>query len=70
MHRENRGWSQSELAAKCQLAGWDISRDVVATIEGQSRWVGDFELIWIARILDVPLSDLIPDAVDWDALKH
>ena len=39
------GWSQPVLAAKCQLAGWDISRDIVARIELRIRWVADFELI-------------------------
>ncbi len=52
--------SQPELAARCQRLGWDISRDIVARIELQTRWVGDFELALLANALKVPISDLIP----------
>ena len=44
MLRSRRGWSQPVLAAKCQLAGWDVSRDIIARIELRVRWVADFEL--------------------------
>ena len=54
------GWSQPTLAAKCQLAGWDVSRDIIARIEGQVRWVGDFELAALAKVLGVPLEKLYP----------
>lgn len=63
--REQHGWSQSVLAAKCQVAGWDISRGVVAAVEGQVRWVGDFELMWLARVLRVQAADLLPRKLDW-----
>lgn len=58
--RSQKGWSQPQLAAKCQLAGWDISRDIVARIELQIRWIGDFELKIIADVLDVSLEELYP----------
>lgn len=45
--------SQSELAAACQRLGWDVTRDTIAKIEGRSRWVGDFELVYLAKILKV-----------------
>lgn len=35
---------------------------VIAKIEGQHRSVFDFELMMIATVLDVPLSDLRPDS--------
>lgn len=53
------------MAAKCQLLGWDLTRDIVATIEGRTRWIGDFELVLLARVLDVPVTDLLPDRVIW-----
>jgi hypothetical protein len=56
------------LAAKCQALGWDITRDIVATIEGRSRWIGDFELVMLARILAVPIADLLPNRVNWEEL--
>lgn len=61
-------WSQATLAAKCQVAGWDISRDVVATIENRARWIGDFELVLLAKVLEVPVTLLIPDRVNWKDL--
>lgn len=53
-------WSQPELAAKCQLAGWDVSRDIIARIECRTRWVGDFELAMLARVLGVSVQELLP----------
>jgi hypothetical protein len=40
-----RGLSQPALAAKCQLLGWDVGRDTIAKIGGQTHWVGDAELV-------------------------
>jgi len=37
---------------------WDIGRDTIAKIEAHSRWVGDLELVFLARALDVNLNDL------------
>ena len=59
--RNELGWSQAKLAAKCQLAGWDVSRDIIARIELQIRWVGDFELATLAMVLNVPLLTLFPE---------
>ena len=63
--RSRRGWSQPVLAAKCQLAGWDISRDIIARIELRIRWVADFELILLARVLGVEVTALLPRRVAW-----
>lgn len=67
-YRDLRGWSQKDFAAKCELAGWSVTRDVIATIEGGTRWVGDFELVILARTLGVPVTDLIPDKIVWSEL--
>ena len=53
-------WSQPDLAAKCQIAGWDVSRDIIARIEARNRWVGDEELATLARVLGVSLEELFP----------
>jgi transcriptional regulator with XRE-family HTH domain len=58
--REQRGWSQNAFAAKCQMAGWDISRGIVAAIEGRVRWVGDFELMLVAKVLRINPIELLP----------
>jgi transcriptional regulator with XRE-family HTH domain len=57
--RYERGLSQPDFAAACQRVGWDISRDIVARIEGQSRWVADFELVVIARVLKLTPLELL-----------
>ncbi|MDR1789457.1 MAG: helix-turn-helix domain-containing protein [Opitutaceae bacterium] len=59
-HREARGWSQTELAAKCQLSGWDAGRDIIARIEGGIRLVRDFELRILAKVFGLTPNDLFP----------
>jgi transcriptional regulator with XRE-family HTH domain len=58
--RNERGWSQEKFASVCQLRGWDVSRGVVARIEGGVRWVADFELLELAGALKVAVPDLYP----------
>lgn len=53
-----RGLSQPALAAMCQRAGWDITREVIAKIEGKTRSLRDFEIKKIADVLDVPITAL------------
>jgi transcriptional regulator with XRE-family HTH domain len=60
--RYQAGLSQTQFAAKCQRMGWDISRGIVAAIEGQARCVTDAEFVHLARILRVPLEALLPEA--------
>jgi transcriptional regulator with XRE-family HTH domain len=55
--REAKKWSQADLARQLQLAGWDIDPATLNRIEtSQSRTVTDVELILIARVLKVSLS--------------
>lgn len=54
-----RGLSQAALVVVLQRRGWDISRGVLASIEGQVRWIADFELVFLANALVVPLENLI-----------
>lgn len=58
--RFQRGWSQPDLAAKCQLAGWDITRDIIANIELKRRSISDIELAILARVLQSPLREFYP----------
>jgi len=48
--------TQEELAAQCQLNGWDISRGTVSQIEARLRCVTDDELFALARVLKVSNS--------------
>lgn len=62
------GWSQAKLAAECQLLGWDISRGIVAALEGRVRWAGDYEVALLARVLRTPVAALYPPEIEWDEL--
>lgn len=57
--RSRLGLSQAALATKFQVAGWDVSRDIIARIELQTRCVTDIELITLSRILRVPVDGLL-----------
>ena len=54
------GWSQSILAAKLQIAGFDISRSGVSKIEARLSYVDDKSLLYLAEVLRVPVQELFP----------
>lgn len=56
--RNSRGMSQAALAAKCQRLGLDISREVLARIEGRVRYITDAEIVILARALGVEIFEL------------
>jgi len=58
--RDQQGLTQPMLAARCRRWGWDLSRQTLAKIETQLRWVSDFELLCLARALRVEPNDLWP----------
>jgi hypothetical protein len=68
-HRVAHEWSQAEFAARCQLAGWDVSRGIVAAIEGRVRWVEDFEVVVLAHVLGTSMVSLYPEKIDWREFK-
>ena len=63
--RASAGLSQSALAGVCQRRGWDVGRDAIAKIEGGTRWVGDMELLELAKALACPLAELFPARVQF-----
>lgn len=54
------GLSQEALAAKLQIAGWDLSRGGLSKIEAGLRRVSDAELWVLAGSLGVGVRDLYP----------
>jgi transcriptional regulator with XRE-family HTH domain len=56
--RNERGWTQEELAAKLQLKGWDCTRSWLAKIEAQQVYVKDFELLYFCAAFGVDLDEL------------
>ena len=57
--REKQGLSQAQLAAKINVHGWDISRETLAKIEAQIRWVADFEIITLAKAVGIEATELL-----------
>ena len=58
--RMDAGLSQEALAARLQVAGWDISRAGLSKIEARLRLVNDAELVVLARVLKCGAVDLLP----------
>lgn len=61
--RNQLGWSQPRMAAKCQLKGWDVSRDIIARIELRIRCLTDTEIAILAQVLHVPIEELYPKKI-------
>ena len=51
--------TQSDLAAKLQLAGIIMERDSISRIENGTRFVADYELRELAKILKVSVAWLL-----------
>ena len=60
--REKRGLTQPMLVAKLNLLGWDISRETLAKIEAQFRWVADFEILQLADALEEDAGEILKTA--------
>lgn len=58
--RSGAGLSQDALAARLQMAGWDLSRAGLSKIESGLRRVNDAELWMLARALSCGVADLYP----------
>ena len=57
--RIRKNMTQNDLAAQLQLAGVVIERDCISRIEIGTRFVADYELMELARILEVSLDWLL-----------
>lgn len=51
--------SQRALADKLQLCGIDVDKNAIQRIECGKRFVTDIELVAIAKVLNVPILDLL-----------
>lgn len=58
--RDQQGLTQPMLAARCSCLGWDLSRETLAKIETQVRWISDFELVCLALALKTTPEALLP----------
>ena len=51
--------SQQELAAKLQVEGINLERDSISRIEIGTRFVANFELVTLCKILNVSSDELL-----------
>lgn len=59
--RQKRRMSQSDLAAKLQVENVIIERDSISRIESGTRFVTDYELKVLAKVLKVDLLWLLEE---------
>ncbi len=57
--RQKQRLSQSDLAAQLQVNGIILERDSISRIESGTRFVADYELLILSKILKVELSWLL-----------
>jgi hypothetical protein len=62
--RVQRAWSQSKLAIKLQMIGWDVSRGTVAKIEGCTHCVREYQICYLMQVFGVQYCDLLPSTID------
>ena len=58
--RQKFGFTQDQLAAKCQVLGCDLTRGTLAKIESRVRAVSDHEIPFLAKALNVGIESLFP----------
>lgn len=59
--RDQRGWTQAQLAAKCEVAGVALSRGTLAKIESRIRGISDLELYGLSQAFRVSVDALYPE---------
>lgn len=57
--RKSQGIKQKELLAQLQVRGVDMNSSGLSKLEGQIRFVSDYELLEISRILNVSVMWLL-----------
>jgi len=60
--RKAKGMKQKELLARLQTLGLDISPTSLSRLEGQYRLVQDYEVLIIAKALDISVGELLGEA--------
>jgi transcriptional regulator with XRE-family HTH domain len=67
--RYQAGWTQEFLAARMQLLGCYISRNIIANIETRRSTVTDKRIAFFAMVFRVPLHCLFPAGLtlNWPA---
>ena len=59
--RKQQGLTQRALAERMQLAGYDMTDLTVLRIESGDRFVPDYEVRALAKVLDISYETLLDD---------
>ncbi|WJM09796.1 helix-turn-helix transcriptional regulator [Paenibacillus sp. PK1-4R] len=62
--RKSKGIKQREFLARLQTLGLDISQTSLSRLEGQYRLVQDYEVVVIAKALEVSVGYLLREVED------
>ncbi|MCG7379161.1 helix-turn-helix domain-containing protein [Paenibacillus sp. ACRSA] len=62
--RKSKGIKQREFLARLQTLGLDISQTSLSRLEGQYRLVQDYEVVVIARALEVSVGYLLGEETE------
>jgi len=57
--RKAQGMKQKEFLARLQTLGLDISPTSLSRLEGQDRLVQDYEVVIIAKALEISVGELL-----------
>lgn len=58
-YRKMKNISQRALADALQISGLDVDKNAIQRIEAGKRFVTDIELVFLSKVLQVSLDDLI-----------
>ena len=62
--RKSKGIKQREFLARLQTLGLDISQTSLSRLEGQYRLVQDYEVVVIAKALEISVGVLLGEVKD------
>ncbi|MGQ8871160.1 helix-turn-helix domain-containing protein [Paenibacillus sp. TSA_86.1] len=62
--RKSKGIKQREFLARLQTLGLDISQTSLSRLEGQYRLVQDYEVVIIAKALEISVGYLLGEVRD------
>ena len=68
--RLKKNFTQERYVAKLNVLGWDISRDTLAKLEAQTRWVADSEIPILAAGLEITPAELLNLALKKSLKPH
>ncbi len=59
--RRNQKWSQSKLAGVIRTMGAPMTREIIANLETRRTRVKDYDLVLVAKALQIPMDSLFPE---------